>query len=63
MENDNSGRWFAIADDGRLYCLADCGDMEAAEESAADLGINPIWIIDPETARQWRDLLQAEATP
>lgn len=54
------GRWFALADDGRLYCLADCGDIDAAEESAEDLGIRAIWLIDPETAAAWRDLLIKE---
>lgn len=55
-----TGRWFALADDGCLYCLADCGDIDAAEESAEDLGINAVWLIDPKTAAEWRDLLIKE---
>lgn len=58
--DDKSGRWFALADDGLLYCLGGCGDIEAAEESATDLGINPLWLIDPQTAQEWFGLLWKE---
>lgn len=54
-----SNVWFALADDGLMYCLCDCGDFEAAEESAADIGINAVWIADEETARQWQARLSA----
>ena len=50
-------KYFALADDGYLYDLCDCGDFEAAEESAADLDINAVWIADEITAYQWRDRL------
>lgn len=51
---DQSNIWFALASDGELYCLCDCGDMDAAEESAADLGIEAVWIADEAAARQWQ---------
>ena len=54
-----SNVWFALADDGEVYCLCDCGDFDAAEESADDLGINAIWIIDEQGARQWQERLNA----
>jgi hypothetical protein len=50
---DGSGTYFALASDGLIYCLCNCGDFEAAEESATDLGIEAIWIADEPTARQW----------
>ncbi len=59
MTREDSNVWFALADDGLMYCLCDCGDFEAAEESAADLGINAIWIADEEAARQWQARLNA----
>ena len=31
--------YFAMGYDGHLYNLSDCGDYEAADESATDLGI------------------------
>ena len=56
-EEDETNVWFALADDGQMYCLCDCGDIAAAEESAKDLGINAIWLADEATARQWQDRL------
>lgn len=50
-------KYFALADDGLVYDLCDCGDFEAAEESADDLGIHAVWIADLETAQQWQGLL------
>lgn len=54
---DEQGNYFALANDGLIYCLSDCGDMEAAEESAKDLGIEPVWIANPETAKLWQENL------
>ena len=45
--------WFALGFDGNLYVLGDCTDFEAADEVAMDLGINAVWIVDPEQAQQW----------
>lgn len=55
---DRSGLWFALAYDGDIYCLSDCGDFEAAEESAASLGIEPVWIADQEQAERWLKRLE-----
>lgn len=59
LEDHYSNVWFALAADGLLYCLCDCGDFEAAEESAKDLGIDAVWIIDEAAARQWQARLNA----
>lgn len=48
-----SNVWFALGDDGLMYCLGDCGDFDAAWEIAFDLDINAVWIADEKTARQW----------
>ena len=51
-------KYFALAPDGRIYDLCDCGDIEAAEESAADVlpdGESAVWLADAETARDWAD--------
>ena len=51
-------KYFAINEsDSLLYDLCDCGDFDAAEESAADLGVKPVWIITEEQAIQWQGLL------
>lgn len=52
-QNNRNGIWFALATDGDMHYLGHCGDFEAAEASADDLGIDAIWIIDAEQARQW----------
>jgi len=53
-------QWFALGFDGSLYALGDCGDYEAADEIANDLcGDEAIWLVDPESAHQWSDLLNA----
>lgn len=57
---DERGNYFALANDGLIYCLCDCGDMEAAEESAKDLGIEPVWIANPETAKLWQENLNRQ---
>jgi hypothetical protein len=47
-------QWFALdAGAGLVYALGDCGDFDAAEQVAADLDIQAVWIADADTARQW----------
>jgi len=51
-----SGRWFALGIDGVMYALCDCGDIEAAEESAADIlpeGVTSFWLADETQALEW----------
>jgi hypothetical protein len=55
MEN---GVYFALATDGLIYCLSDCGDFEAAEDSARDLCIEAVWIADESTANSWLSSLK-----
>ena len=50
-------RYFALADDGFIYDLCDCGDFDAAEESANDLGITAVWLINEPSAAQWLERL------
>ncbi len=49
-------RYFALGSDGIMYDLCDCGDIEAAQESATDLlpiGVEELWIADEDTALAW----------
>lgn len=53
-------RWFALGSDGIVYNLCDCGDIEAAEESAVDVlppDVSAIWLLDEITARQWHSAI------
>jgi hypothetical protein len=52
------GHWYALASDGDIYNLSDCGDFDAAEESAKSLGIDVIWIADPDQAKRWEERLK-----
>lgn len=54
MGNHESNIWFALDEAGNLWCLGDCGDFDAAEQSALDMCVNPIWIIDEQQAREWQ---------
>ena len=53
FDDSSEQPWFALADDGQIYALGDHGDFDAAEETAASIAINAIWIADKETAEQW----------
>lgn len=53
----NSINYYCLADDGLIWKLGDHGDIEAADDTARSIGLNAIWIIDEETADQWRAVL------
>jgi hypothetical protein len=52
--------YFALNSDGLIYNLGDHGDWEAAEETARDLRIDPIWTIDEHEALNWADFIQQQ---
>lgn len=53
----DSEMYFCLASDGLLYILGNHGDFEAAEDTARDMGLEVIWLLDEQTARSWRDTL------
>jgi hypothetical protein len=52
--------YFALNNDGLLYNLGDHGDYEAADYTAQDMNIDPIWIIAEAEARSMRDFLNEQ---
>ena len=51
-------QWFCLNfEDGLLYRLGDCGDYEAADEIAEDLGLNSVWLINGPTAQLWSNAI------
>lgn len=59
-EHESADRqWFAVSVKGTLTRLGDCGDRAAAQEVANSLNLDVWhWIIEPNTARQWLDVLK-----
>jgi len=58
--SDNQDDYFCIGADGRLWVLGNHGDYEAAEDTAASLNVDVVWMFGKQTATDWRDsLLQA----
>ena len=51
-------KWFALSCLGNLHPLGDCGDFEAANEIANDVGLDAIWIADAETVMQWFETIK-----
>lgn len=54
METDN---YFCLSGDGNIYFLGNHGDWEAAEDTAQNLGYNPIWVFGEESAKDWANTL------
>lgn len=50
--------YYCLADDGELWILGDHGDIEAAQATAEDMGLQAICIIGEKTAAQWRATLE-----
>jgi len=52
-------QWFALCADGNLAPLGDHGDYEAADDTARDLGLEVVWLIDGPGATQWAHVINA----
>jgi hypothetical protein len=61
LKNDETleRQYFALDISGQLTRLGDCGDYEAADEVANDLGLDTVWIVDYYTAMQWLDCIES----
>lgn len=58
MKHESKDRFFyCLAADGQLWVLGDHGDIDAAEDTAASMGLEAVWIFDNEAAQQWRNTL------
>lgn len=52
--------YFALRTDGLIHNLGDHGDFEAADCTAQDMQIDPIWIFYENDARTWADYITTE---
>ena len=55
----DSQMYFALCAEGLLWILGDHGDYEAADETAKSLGLNVVWILDEESAKQFKSILNS----
>ena len=49
--------YYALQSNGDLFILGDHGDIESAEETAQDVGLEVVWLADQETIEQWRAMI------
>jgi len=49
--------YYALQNNGDLFILGDHGDIEAADDTANDLGLEVVWLADQETVEQWRAVI------
>ena len=52
--------WYVLNSNGLLECVGECIDYEQADHKAAKKGLEVVWIIDPDTARQHAKVLLEE---
>lgn len=50
--------YYCLDDAGELWILGDHSDIQAAQATAADMGLTALCIIGEKTAAQWRATLE-----
>ena len=46
-------KWYGISNEGDIYSLGKCKDLQEANEVADDMGIDIVSLIDGERAESW----------
>lgn len=55
-------KWFCLSNDGQLYLVGQFETFDEADDAATEQGHNVIWLINEQTAEQWRKTLTQEVT-
>ena len=50
-------KWYCLNKDGQLYIIGEYANYDEADIQANLMGLDPIWIIDQETAIEWRNAM------
>ena len=50
-------KWYCLNSDGKIYIIGNCENFDQADIQANLMGLDAIWIIDEQTANQWRSAL------
>lgn len=61
-DDDTCSDYFCLGADGNLWVLGNHGDMEAADDTARSIGVQPIWTFDAKTAKEWLEVLNREVS-
>jgi hypothetical protein len=46
-------KWYGISNEGDMYCVGKCKDLEEANQVADEMGIDIVSLIDGERAESW----------
>ena len=46
-------KWYGISNEGDMYCMGKCKNLQQANEVADDMGIDIVSLIDGEKAESW----------
>ena len=52
--------YFALNADGRLFNLGDCKDFEQTLEISDNFGIEPVWVFNADTAKEYATFINQE---
>ena len=58
IKGENMKIWFCLNNDGEIYCIGKFSDIQQADTQADKMGLSPIWLLDEETAKTWRNQLK-----
>ena len=46
-------KWYGISNEGDMYCMGNCKDIQEANEVADDMGIDIVSLINQDRAETW----------
>lgn len=58
-QHTDTDNFFCLATDGLIWSLGNHGDIEAAKDTAASIGIDAVYIAGEDTAARWLETLQS----
>ena len=50
-------KYFGLSNEGDLYSLGKCKDLKEANESADDIGVDIVSLIDEKRAKSWAEFI------
>ena len=50
-------KWYGISNEGDMYSMGKCKDLQEANEIADDMGIDIVSLIDEKRAKSWAEFI------